>query len=51
MYVKFSYINSTIREDDDEDDNCGGELKEKDEGIESIESILYLLFIFIFLER
>ena len=39
MYVKFSYINSTIGEDDDEDGNCGGESKEKDEGIESIESI------------
>ena len=41
MYVKFSYINSTIgEEDDDEDGNCSGESKEKDEGIESIESIL-----------
>ena len=40
MYVKFSYINSTIGEDDDEDGNCGGESKEKDEGIESIEYIL-----------
>ena len=41
-------MNSTIGEEDDEGDNCGGELKEKDEGIESIESILYFTFIFTF---
>jgi hypothetical protein len=33
-------MNSTIGENDDEGDNCGGESKEKDEGNESIESIL-----------
>jgi len=36
-------MNLTIGEEDDEGDNCGGESKAKDEGIESIESILYLL--------
>jgi len=49
MYVKFSYTNSSIGEDDDDgDDNVNGDEKYEDE--EDIESILKYLYNFIFRE-
>jgi hypothetical protein len=50
MYVKFSYTNSSIGEDDDDADANGDEKDEdeKDEDEEVIESILKYLYNFTF---
>jgi hypothetical protein len=50
MYVKFSYTNSSIGEDDDDDAN-GDEKDEDEELIESILKYLYNFLLFREIER